>query len=47
MLFFVVLIWIPGDGSDFWVEFKKDIYHVEYLLSLGLNNRQVKDVLFA
>jgi ATP-dependent DNA helicase RecG len=35
------------EGSDFWVTFKKDIYDAEYLEALGLNNRQVKAVLFA
>lgn len=30
-----------------FVEFKKDIYHAEYLRTLGLNGRQVKAVLFA
>jgi len=35
------------EGSDFWVVFKKDIYDAEYLEALGLNNRQVKAVLFA
>lgn len=35
------------EGSDFWVTFKKDIYNTEYLEALGLNNRQVKAVLFA
>ena len=35
------------EGSDFWVEFKKDIYNEEYLTNLGLNVRQVKAVLFA
>ncbi|WP_187774937.1 hypothetical protein [Pedobacter sp. BS3] len=35
------------EGSDFWVEFRKDIYHREYLQSLGLNERQVKAVLYA
>lgn len=35
------------EGSDFWVEFRKDIYNAEYLVSLGLNNRQVNAVLFA
>lgn len=34
-------------NSDVWVEFKKDIYHKEYLQSLGLNERQVKAVLYA
>ena len=35
------------ENSDFWVEFRKDIYHTEHLQSLGLNDRQVKAVLFA
>lgn len=35
------------EGSDFWVIFKKDIYNADYLESLGLNDRQVKAVLFA
>ncbi|HOE39792.1 MAG TPA: ATP-binding protein [Bacteroidales bacterium] len=35
------------EGSDFWVIFRKDIYHTEYLQSLGLNDRQIKAVLFA
>lgn len=34
------------EGSDFWVEFRKDIYHEEYLSKLGLNERQVKAVLY-
>ena len=34
------------EGSDFWVEFKKDIYHKEYLQSLNLNNRQIKAILY-
>ncbi|WP_461534435.1 ATP-binding protein [Sinomicrobium sp.] len=34
------------EGSDFWVTFKKDIYNADYLEELGLNNRQVKAVLF-
>ena len=33
--------------SGFWVEFRKDIYNEEYLQSLGLNDRQVKAVLYA
>lgn len=33
-------------GSDFWVIFKKDIYHKEYLQELGLNDRQIKAVLY-
>lgn len=35
------------EGSDFWVIFKKDIYTKEQLESLGLNDRQIKAVLFA
>ena len=35
------------EGSDFWVVFRKDVYYTEYLQSLGLNDRQVKAVLFA
>ncbi len=34
------------EGSDFWIEFRKDIYYAEYLQTLGLNDRQVKAVLF-
>ncbi|NLN96684.1 MAG: transcriptional regulator [Bacteroidales bacterium] len=34
------------EASDFLVEFRKDIYHQEYLVELGLNERQVKAVLF-
>jgi len=34
------------EASDFLVEFRKDIYHEEYLTELGLNERQVKSVLF-
>lgn len=34
------------DGSDFSVEFRKDIYHKEYLESLNLNERQVKAILY-
>lgn len=34
-----------NDDSDFWVEFRKDIYNEEYLTNLGLNERQVKAVL--
>lgn len=33
-------------SSGFWVEFRKDIYHNEYLQSLGLNDRQIKAVLY-
>jgi len=32
--------------SGFWVEFRKDIYNEEYLKSIGLNERQVKAVLY-
>ena len=35
------------ETSGFWVVFRKDIYNAEYLQSLGLNDRQVKAVLFA
>jgi ATP-dependent DNA helicase RecG len=35
------------DMSGYWVVFRKDIYNAEYLQSLGLNDRQVKAVLFA
>lgn len=34
------------EASDFWLEFRKDIYNEEYLQSLNLNNRQIKAVLF-
>lgn len=34
------------EGSDFLVEFRKDIYHEEYLLDLGLNERQIDALLF-
>lgn len=34
------------EGSDFWIEFRKDIYHKEYLQTLNLNDRQVKAILF-
>ncbi len=34
------------EGSNFLVEFRKDIYNEEYLTSLGLNERQIKAVLF-
>jgi ATP-dependent DNA helicase RecG len=33
-------------ASGFWVEFRKDIYYPEYLKSLGLNDRQIKAVLY-
>lgn len=35
------------NASDFWVEFHKNIYHKDYLLTLGLNDRQIKAVLYA
>ena len=34
------------EGSDFWVEFRKDIYHKEYLQTLDLNDRQLEALLF-
>jgi ATP-dependent DNA helicase RecG len=34
------------DSSDITVEFRKDIYFAEYLESVGLNDRQVKAVLY-
>lgn len=34
-------------SSGFWVEFRKDIYNQNQLKELGLNERQVKAVLFA
>lgn len=34
------------EGSDFLVEFRKDIYHEEYLIELGLNERQIEALLF-
>ena len=34
------------EASDFWLEFRKDIYNEEYLQTLNLNNRQIKAVLF-
>ena len=33
-------------GKDFWVIFRKDIYHKKYLKKLKLNERQIKAVLF-
>ncbi|MGQ3014743.1 MAG: ATP-binding protein [Flavobacteriales bacterium] len=33
-------------GSDFWVEFRKNIYHEGYLQTLGLNERQIRAVLY-
>ena len=34
------------DGSDFWVVFRKDIYNKEELNKTGLNERQIKAVLY-
>ncbi|MCD4679192.1 MAG: transcriptional regulator, partial [Bacteroidales bacterium] len=34
------------ESSDFWVEFRKDIYNEVYLQSLGINDRQVKAILY-
>lgn len=34
------------EGSDFWMEFRKDIYNEEYFSNIGLNERQVKAVLY-
>ncbi|MDR0604474.1 MAG: putative DNA binding domain-containing protein, partial [Bacteroidales bacterium] len=34
------------DMSGFWVVFRKDIYNEQYLKELGLNERQVKAVLY-
>ena len=34
------------DMSDFFVEFRKDNYNAAYLSGLGLNERQIKAVLF-
>lgn len=34
------------DGSDFSVEFRKDIYNKEYLQTLDLNDRQIEAVLY-
>ncbi len=36
-----------NDGKDFWVIFRKDIYNEAYLKKLGINERQVKAVLYA
>jgi len=35
-----------NDGSDFWVVFRKDIYNKEDLNKMGLNERQIKAVLY-
>jgi ATP-dependent DNA helicase RecG len=34
------------EASDFLVEFRKDIYNEEYFMSLGLNERQIKGVVY-
>jgi ATP-dependent DNA helicase RecG len=34
------------EASDFLVEFRKDIYNVDYLTNLSLNERQIKAVLY-
>jgi len=34
------------DMSGFWVEFRKDVFDIEYLKSLGLNERQIQAVKF-
>ena len=33
-------------GNDFWIVFRRDIYYAEYLKDLGLNDRQIKAVLY-
>lgn len=35
------------EGSDFWVIFRKDIFTKDQLEKLGLNERQIRAVLFA
>jgi ATP-dependent DNA helicase RecG len=35
-----------NNGNDFWVIFRKDIYHEKYLEELNLNERQIKAVLY-
>ncbi len=34
------------NNTDFWLEIRKDIYHKEYLQTIGLNDRQINAVLF-
>ncbi|MDD3859336.1 MAG: ATP-binding protein [Bacteroidales bacterium] len=34
------------DMSGFWVEFRKDVFDIEYLKSLGLNERQIQVIKF-
>lgn len=38
---------ITCDGNDFWTVFRKNIYNKEDLNNLGLNERQIKAVLYA
>lgn len=38
---------ISCDGNDFWTVFRKNIYNKEDLTNLGLNERQIKAVLYA
>jgi len=33
-------------ASDFWIEFRKNIYNQDYLEALGLNERQINAVLY-
>lgn len=48
------LKWIYGfaiakyyyESSDFWVEFRKDIYNEDYLHEFDLNERQLKAVMY-
>jgi ATP-dependent DNA helicase RecG len=37
---------ISCEGHDFWIVFRKDIYYEEYLKNAGLNDRQIKAVLY-
>jgi ATP-dependent DNA helicase RecG len=37
---------ISHKGNDFWIVFRRDIYYYEYLKNLGLNDRQIKAILF-
>ena len=37
---------LSAKGHDFWIVFRKDIYYPEYLQKLGLNERQIKAVLY-
>lgn len=34
------------DMSGFWVEFRKDVFDMEYLKSIGLNERQIQAIKF-